>query len=113
MRFFAIVPKLFSLLIAGLDVYAMYLSYQHEKADRFGVPLYGEDGVLVLSILWAVVVIGSGLACIWFSEDISEFAEQSTESRPYGDWAPTGLIKFVGWAFLLVPAILFIWHKMK
>jgi len=107
MRLFKIIPRILSLFIAGVNAYAIYFLHQYEKAHRFGIPLWGEEGELLTSIAGAVILIGLPLICIWFGEYMSEFADQRAE------WAPMVLIKFAGWVFLLIPAILFIWYKIK
>ena len=106
MRFFEILPKAFSLLIAGVDVYAMYCFYQWDKAGWWGTPLYGEEGEAVISVLMAIGWIGFSLGFVWFAEYISDWLEQT------GGWNPTWLIKFVGWVFLLFPAIVILYYKV-
>jgi hypothetical protein len=113
MRFFTIVSKVFSLLIAGLDCYAAYLFLHYDKSNRSGPPPLGYEVEQLTTAAAAVVLIGIGLACIWLAEYISQSAEQPTDWAPHGDWAPTWLIRSVGWVFLLIPAVIFIWYKLK
>ena len=99
--------KIFSLFIAGLNSYAAYVWYQYEEKMLGDAPrLLGEYGYII-GILGTVLVIGFPLAFIWFGEYISDDAEQR------GQWAPTGLINFAGWIFLLIPATIFIWYTIK
>jgi hypothetical protein len=101
-RFYAIFPKLFSMLIAIVDAYAMYFWYQNMEPDE----LYGVTGSLILWVIFAIWIIGVGLGCIWFGEYISEWIEQAS------DWGPTWLVKFVGWLFLLIPAVILLYCKV-
>lgn len=107
MRAINIFLKTLSLFISAFDIYVFYLLNEHEKAHRFGEPLWGEQGEFVLTAVGAIVLVGLPMVLIWFGKYISEFAEQRAE------WAPTGMIIFAGWISLLIPATLFILYKMK
>ena len=109
-----VMVKLFSLLIAVLDGYVIYLFHHYEKAHRFGTMLPVEDWeIFVTDVLMAIGIIGFGLKFIWFGESISESLEQPSERLPYGDWAPTWLIKFIGWIILIIPAVIFLGLKLN
>jgi len=101
MSFLEKIFRLFSLIIASVDGYVVY---SFVPTEGHAIIL---DNYYLLLVLSELVAVGLPLSCIWFSAHISEFSKQR------GEWAPIGLIKFAGWAFLLVPVILFIWYKMK
>jgi hypothetical protein len=76
---------------------------------------------LVLSAAYLVAALASGdvevifsvlgfvllsLACIWFGDEIGDYTGW-IELRPITARTPGGMVRFVGWLLLLLPAVAF------
>jgi hypothetical protein len=97
MKIFDIVQKIASLLVAA--AYIFYVIYCHPASifRRLRSPVL---------IVWEILAwLGISLAFIWFSEDVSEWLEKR-QWKDTSDWTPPGLVRFAGWVFLLLPAII-------
>ncbi|MBN2018630.1 MAG: hypothetical protein JW749_00205 [Sedimentisphaerales bacterium] len=109
-RFFEILPKIFSLLIAGFVVFcAIYYFPQWGTEGELSSPkddFYDKVNNSILSILVLIGWLITSLGCIWFGEYVSE------EVELHDDWGPTWFIKFIGWLLLLIPVIGLVYYKM-
>lgn len=65
--------------------------------------LSSEDAEIILSVLGFVLF---SLACIWFGDEIGEYTGW-IGLRPITAQTPGGMIRFVAWLLLLLPAVAF------
>ena len=60
----------------------------------------GEDALMVLGFVLV------SLACIWFGDELGDFTGWTDEGRITAR-TPGGMVRFVGWLLLLLPAAAF------
>lgn len=65
--------------------------------------LTSKDVEVILSVLGFVLL---SLAFIWFGDEIGDYTGW-VELRPITARTPGGMIRFVGWILLLLPAVAF------
>jgi hypothetical protein len=104
MKFFDILQKIVSLLVAGTYVFFAIYSFTQWISTGYNDPVYK----IFSLIAWLVISMG----LIWFSEDVSEWLE-NRPGKDTSDWAPPGLVRFAGWVMLLLPAIIHILDHYK
>jgi hypothetical protein len=99
MNLFDKLQKIVSAIIAAAYIFCLLYYHPASIFRRFKSP--------VLIVLEVLVWLGISLAFIWFSQDVSEWLERRNW-KDSSDWTPSGLVRFAGWVFLLLPAIIHI-----
>ena len=113
-----VLPKLFSLFVAGVNFIAAYSSFSRLYDSWYSAG--GGSRVEYYVILIAIqIVLILPLLFIWFSDYLAslEFGDQRWRIPHWCRQASLfpcspSLIKFVGWFFLLLPTVIFTWSKI-
>lgn len=71
--------------------------------------LTSEDVEVILPVLGFVLL---SLACIWFGDEIGDYTGWMGP-RPITARTPGGMIRFVGWLLLLLPAVAFAIQQLR
>ena len=96
--------KLLALIVAGFYLICIVVFYFQGKFRSTS------DATTAISIL--LLWIGISLLCIWCSDEIGQYlGSGQTRGFIVPDWGI--FVRFVGWALLLLPAVIFIAKKIK
>ena len=91
MNIFKIISRLLAVIVAGIEVIAVYL-----RDDAFST----ESIPYIPAAVTGPLIIAGPLILIWFSDSLAEREEER------GSWCPSPLIQFAGWIFFLLLGLL-------
>lgn len=118
MFIFRFVSRFLSLFVAGIIFFAV-CSWYPSFYDSWHFGRDGSKGEYYTIFFVIQVVIAIPILFIWCSDYLAglEWGDQTWRTphwcRATSLFAcPASLIKFTGWVFLLLPALIFIWNKI-
>ena len=73
--------------------------------------VYFSDRLQMDSVVMLLLAMLLPLACIWFSDEIAVVFDRGRNPELNPDWGV--FVRFMGWVLLLLPAIIFVFKKIR
>jgi len=91
--------RILSLGVAALDFCLLWILHKADPNPSRYPPSC--SAVLIL------ILLSMAISFIWFGDVLSDTGQER------GEWCPPALVKGAGWAFLLLPIVIFCWIRLK